>query len=72
MFELPSDTEAEGNRIIECATRAEMEDALKLIAKPGSKWNTSLKGIKTLASSCLTPEAHMWLYNQEIPPPHNK
>lgn len=41
MFELPTDSEGEGNQIMESPMWAEMEDAFKLIAKLGSKWNTS-------------------------------
>lgn len=62
LFDLTSDSEAEGNKIIESPTPVEMDDALKLIAKPRSKWNTSPKGMKTLAPACLIPEAHLWLY----------
>lgn len=46
MFKLPSDSKAEGNKIIESSMQVKMDDALKLIAKLASKWNTSLKGIR--------------------------
>lgn len=62
LFGLPNNSGAKGNRIIESPTRATMDKALKLIAKTGSKWNVSPKGIRTLAPNCLTLEPHLWLY----------
>lgn len=61
MFSLPNDSDAKWNRIIKSPTRIEMDEALKLLTKPESKWNTSPKGIRTLGSNCLTLEAHLWL-----------
>ena len=43
-------------------TEAKMNDALTTISKPGSKSNTSPKGIHTLAPTCLIAEANLWLY----------
>jgi len=62
LFDLPDIATAEGNRIMSTPTEAEMNDALTSIAKPGSNWNTSPKGIQTLAPSCLIAEANLWLY----------
>lgn len=55
LFSLPNDPEAEGNRIIKTPTWAEMDEALELVAKHGSKWNTSPNGIRALAPNCPTP-----------------
>lgn len=70
LFGLPNDSEAKGNGILESPMLAEMDEALKLIAKPRSKWNISPKGIQTLAPYCLTSEVHLWLYFiKKSPPP---
>jgi len=62
LFDLPNIAAAEGNRIMSTPTDAEMNDALTIIAKPGSEWNTSPKGIQSLAPNCLIAEANLWLY----------
>lgn len=62
LFKLPTYSEAERNRMMESLMQEEMEDILKTITKSVSKWNTSSKGIKTLALTCLIVEAHLWLY----------
>jgi len=62
LFDLPNNAAAEGNRIMSTPTDAELNDALSIIAKPGSEWNTSPKGIQTLAPTCLIAEANLWLY----------
>lgn len=62
VFDLPNITAVEGNRMMTKPMQAEMDDTLKTIAKPRSKWNTSPKGIHTLAPTCLIDEANLWLY----------
>lgn len=62
LFDLLDIAAAEDNRIMSTPTEAEMNDALKIIAKPGSEWNTSPKDIQTLAPTCLIAEANLWLY----------
>lgn len=47
------------NKMMESPMQKEMDNALKTIAKSGSKWNTSLKGIKTLAPTCLIAKTHL-------------
>lgn len=51
-----------------------MQDAVWLMAKPGSKWDTSPIGIKMLPLKCLMPKTNLWVYfikKQLIPTTHD-
>ena len=75
IYELRDNPDAEGNKIIESTQTELMEDALRVMAKPGAKWDVSPTGIKTLSASSLTPEANLWVYlvkKRLIPTTHDK
>lgn len=62
IFQLRDDLNTEGNQLIATTSHEHMQDAVQLMAKPGSKWETSPTGIKTLPSKCLLLEANLWVY----------
>ena len=75
IYELRDNPEAEGNKIIESTSTEVLEDALRVMAKPGAKWDVSPTGIKMLSASSLTPEANLWVYlvkKRLIPTTHDK
>ena len=75
IYELRDNPNAEGNKIIESTPTELMEDAIRVLAKPGAKWDVSPTGIKTLSASSLRPEANLWVYlvkKRLIPTTHDK
>lgn len=62
MFSLKDNPDAEGNHLIASTSHERMQNVVQVIAKPGSKWETSPTRIKTLPSKCLLPEANLQVY----------
>lgn len=75
IFKLRDDPDVEGNNLIESTLSEIMQDAVRVMAKPGSKWDVSPTGIRTLLTNNLLPEANLWVYfvkKRLIPTTHDK
>ncbi|XP_038904385.1 uncharacterized protein LOC120090747 [Benincasa hispida] len=75
LYKMKDIPDASGNKIIDDPQEEKMEDALRTLTQSGTQWSVSLKGIKTLASSKLLPEARLWVYlvkRRIIPTSHDK
>lgn len=59
IFKLRDNPDVEANQLIASSSHDHKQDTIRVIAKPGSKWDISLTGIKTLHANCLLPEANL-------------
>lgn len=75
IYQLRDNPNAKGSKIIESTPTELMENAIRVLAKPGVKWDVSPTGIKTLSASSLRPKANLWVYlvkKRLIPTTHDK
>lgn len=75
LFKLRDNPNAEGNQLIASSSNEQMQDTIRVMEKPGSKWDISPTGIKTLPPNFLLLDANLWVYfvkKQLIPTTHDK
>ena len=74
-FKLRDNLDAEGNQLVASTSVSKCKMQFRVMAKPGSKWDVSPTGIRTLPTNCLLPEANLWVYfvkKRLIPTTHDK